>query len=77
MTIATTEAPRYVHDCNCCAFLGHAFKSDLYFCPQDGYPTVIARHSDEGPDYTSGLVFSDHDPALAEAKRRAIAQGLL
>jgi hypothetical protein len=31
--------------------------ADLYYCPQGGIPvsTLIARFSDDGPDYTSGL----------------------
>lgn len=68
---------RFTHDCDDCVFLGHEKSSDLYFCSQGGMPTVIARHSSEGPDYTSGLIFADRDPALAEAKRLATEKGLL
>jgi hypothetical protein len=55
--------PRFTHDCTKCAFLatheyeeeGHRY--DFYFCTaQIGHiPTVIARFSDEGRDYLSGL----------------------
>jgi hypothetical protein len=79
--------PRFAHDCQHCVFLGrfkNAFDDcDLYFCAQNasstahGHPTVIARFSDEGPDYSSGLPVADKVPALAEAKRRAKARGLL
>lgn len=49
------EAPRYEHDCQKCEFLGQYKEYDLYFCPNE--PTIIARYSDEGGDYGSGLVF--------------------
>lgn len=39
-------------------------------------PTVIARYGPEA-DYYSGLVFADLNPAIAEAKRRAVEKGLL
>jgi hypothetical protein len=39
--------------------LGQHGESDLYFCQQMlGGPTVIARYSSEGPDYSSGLEFA-------------------
>lgn len=49
---------------------------DLYYCSQGGHPTVIARYGEAG-DYYSGLEFGrdGHIPALAEAYRRAVAQG--
>ena len=37
----------------------------------------IARRSDDGPDYISGLSFAAVSPLLGEAGKRAIAQGLL
>lgn len=45
----------YTHDCDACIFLGNHVDElsctyDLYYCP-DG--TLIARHSNEGPDYYS------------------------
>lgn len=46
------EAPRYKHDCTKCAFLGQFEKDDLYFCPQGGLPTLIARYG-AGPNYRS------------------------
>jgi hypothetical protein len=56
--------------------LGEWKEFDLYFCPQHGVPTVIARYGPDG-DYQSGLPAADAIPALGEAKRRAIAAGLL
>jgi hypothetical protein len=71
-----SETPLYRHDCDACQFLGRWNNQDLYYC--DGEPTVIARRSDDGPDYTSGLCFANGAvPSLTEAKRRAIAAGLL
>jgi hypothetical protein len=67
--------PRYVHDCDRCTFLGRWREYDLYFCPQTGIPTVLARYSDMGQDYTSGM--GSDVPPLVEAKRRAVAVGLL
>lgn len=78
-------APRFVHDCPNCIYLGqhgdgilfpHA---DLYFCPQFIDPTVIARYSDKPSDYSSGLYFGKHgiNPALTVAYRLALERGLL
>lgn len=76
-----TNKPQFKHDCNDCKFLGRyttpsGVACDLYFCPQGGrIPTVIARYSDEGSDYNSGLGFPM--PELEEAARRAVVQGHL
>ena len=69
---------RFQHDCDKCHPLGEFGDADLYYCDQNiGGPTVIARYSNEGGDYQSGLVFADKIPALREAKRRAVEAGLL
>jgi hypothetical protein len=52
--------PFYKHDCEECTFLGTVQSKaktpiDLYFCPQAGLPTVIARFSDEDSDNVSGM----------------------
>lgn len=70
------QEPRHEHDCQDCAFLGWHGEHDLYFCPQHGCPTVIARFGENG-DYMSGLWATDYHPELAEAKKRAMEQGLL
>ncbi len=58
------ESPLYKHDCSKCEFLGsYRFIGDgydLYFCPQHGFPTLLARWSDDGPDYLSGFSFGEH-----------------
>lgn len=77
------ESPKYQHDCPACRFLGgythEGEHYDLYACNQGGaVPTVIARWSDNGPDYTSGqsigrsLALNPEHQAhpLAEAYRR-------
>ena len=75
------DKPQFKHDCNDCKFLGQYttpgwVKCDLYFCPQGGrIPTVIARYSDEGSDYNSGL--GSKLPELEEAELRAITRCLL
>lgn len=74
-----SASPLYEHDSDCCTFLGSfQNEADLYFCDQGGkLPTVIARYGGLGHQYTSGLIFADTSPWLGEAKRRAIARGLL
>lgn len=70
--------PRHEHDCSKCKPLGEFEEFDLYYCDQDALklPTVIARFGIDG-DYYSGIIFVDHNPALAEAKKRAIDAGYL
>jgi len=68
--------PKFTHDCNCCRFLGTHEEQDLYYC-HGNIPTVIARHSSDGPDYTSGLSFVNHIPILGEAAKRALEKGYL
>lgn len=63
---------RFQHDCDQCIPLGMTSRADLYFCPKE--PTVIARYSDEGGDYSSGICFADRHPDLAEAKKLARAK---
>lgn len=69
--------PRWRHDCERCTFLGRFNQFDLYHCGQSNFPTVIARFSDEGPDYLSGMVFANVSVPLREAKRLAEERGLL
>lgn len=67
--------PKWQHDCSKCTFLGHYSDDkgiyDLYHCNQGSgrFPTIIARWSDNGPDYNSGMCFgkSGSIPALAKA----------
>lgn len=71
------EKPRYQHDCDACVFLGYYGNVDLYCCNQHGHPTVIARYSSTGSDYSSGIVFARQVPALAVALERARKLGLI
>ena len=71
--------PRYDHDCDSCVFLGSHRLHDLYFCPQHGIPTIIARFSDEPSDYYSGMSFGKNkiiEPLFA-AYRKAVDRGLI
>jgi hypothetical protein len=74
-----TETPKYTHDCTDCKFLGNYkgthYHYDLYYCPQSGMPTVVARYGNEGAEYSSGLGFTL--PHLVEAERLAKEQGYL
>lgn len=73
------ERPRYVHDCSKCTFLGCYDEADLYFCKaQCTGETVLARFSDEGSNYQSGLCFAyGVNPLLTRARRLAVQRGLL
>ena len=68
---------RYKHDCDNCVYLGEYKNADLYFCNQISVKTVVARFSDYGPDYISGLDIADKDEYLHTAKQKAIEIGLL
>lgn len=52
--------PRFIHDCDGCIFLGSLYQYDLYFCPSS-YPTIILRFGNDGPEYSSGLMFAQFD----------------
>lgn len=47
------EGMRYVHDCEACTPLDRIGEYDVYICPQSGWPTVVARYGDDGPEYLS------------------------
>ena len=62
--------------CENCTFLGTAADHDMYFCPQHGIPTVIARYGPDG-DYESGMTFSyGESPLLTAAREIAKHMGL-
>jgi hypothetical protein len=74
----------FEHDCDRCDFLGSYRDSDgrdcdLYYADHGGTPdTVIARYSNEGSDYMSGMPFADGTvDSLTEAKCRAIDAGFI
>lgn len=69
--------PLYEHDCEVCRFLGHFEDFDMYFCPQDGRPTVIVRDGNRPEHYISGLAFATQDQRLALAYARAHQKGLI
>jgi len=67
---------RFQHDCKHCVPLGQYQENDLYYCDQDGCPTVIARYGSDGQDCTSGMGFADIDPRLGIARMMAVAMDL-
>jgi hypothetical protein len=68
--------PLYIHDCDLCTFLGTSDgKSDLYVCLPG--KTLIARHSSDGPDYTSGFAYVGVSTVITEAYVRAYRRGLV
>ena len=70
------ETPEFEHDCDHCKFLGHYDRADLYFCGKSR-PTLIARWSDDGPDYISGMSFVGKQSHLTEANKRAFNKGFI
>lgn len=73
---------RYEHDCLNCVFLGISNQRgedpiDMYYCDQHKMPTVIARFGSRPDDYTSGMALANMVPALREAKKIAVARGLI
>jgi hypothetical protein len=78
-------APRYIHDCQKCQYLGRFNQFDLYVCmpKKGGRGSLIARFSNEGPEYSSVPIFPGDDishvleliPEIGEAYKRASEQG--
>lgn len=75
----TPEPPRYEHDCRSCRYLGQWNEFDLYYCPQQGLQTVVARFGKDG-DYASGWVGIEPgakaSPALVVARSVAEVTGV-
>lgn len=69
--------PKFENSSEARVFLAHFQEHDLYFDPQTGVPTIIARFGDEGPDYISGLHLAASNPVIAEGRRLAVERGLL
>lgn len=79
--MTTSTKPRFTHDCARCRFLGFTSVAgryaDLYYCG-GREKTVIARYSDDGPDYASGLPFGyGKNPELTVAVLQALKLGFL
>lgn len=57
--LARIDGPRFVHDCDRCLYLGTWCGADLYVCTDSDeskvIDTVIARFSDDPPDYASSV----------------------
>jgi hypothetical protein len=69
--------PRFAHACEECVYLGSNADADLYYCKKGLLgKTLIARHSDSGPDYVSGTCFVECVPDLWAAGILAEARGL-
>jgi hypothetical protein len=53
--------PIFQHDCNNCRFQGTGKHKgrivDVYLCTTEYGRTLVLRYSDEGPDYSSGMLF--------------------
>lgn len=76
----------FEHDCDGCVYLGADEEYDFYCCGKGPGATVIARFSDEGPDYASGAEHAlaieqrdgpDSDYVLVRALRLAREKGLM
>lgn len=78
----SARTPRFVHEGECCKFLGHGLGCDLYWCGERSLaqPTVIARHSSLPEEYQSGLLMAmalDITEPLALALALAREAGLV
>jgi len=74
----------YKHNCNRCKYLGIYQNADLYCCLDSfktNNPTLVARFSDDPPNYSSSrkseLEYWKNDDFLIEAEKRAIDQGYI
>lgn len=73
------EGPRWVNSCTACVFLGRFEASDLYFCPRNSVREAMLGIR-TGPGAEEILFPAEpvtKHPPLAEARRRAIAAGLV
>lgn len=65
--------PKFQHDCDNCEYLGKFFDMDVYLCrPSDRGilgGSIIARYSDEAPDYYSSPI-SVLRPQLEDPEHR-------
>lgn len=68
--------PRHEHECERCIFLGQYREYDLYFCPSEKRPQVIARKSDIPYDCLTGMIFSREPGPLAYALAAAKSKNL-
>ena len=48
-----TTKPEFQHDCDACFFLAHYRDHDLYICGEGEHASILARYSNDGPDYRS------------------------
>ena len=62
--------------CPRCKYLGFYKDRDLYYCPQEGMPTLIAQ-SEEEDDYKSGMFMNGIDEHITEAYKRAKEKGYI
>ena len=69
------ELPQYKHDCSACLFLGRYKNYDLYAHVHEHLTELIARYSNDGPDYSAedvGIISTNgrHSEALIAAESR-------
>lgn len=74
---ADNSGPVFAHVCESCRFLGRVDGSDLYFCDSGQRKTIVARHSNEVGDYTSGLILDGVDPLITKGANIARERGYI
>ncbi len=69
---------QFSHECDRCVYLGCFWGYDLYWCKQDGTPSVTARfgNGSEDVEFCTAAYATAKRPALAEARERAVQRGL-
>jgi hypothetical protein len=78
----TAQTPQHKHDCEGCVFLGRMGKWDLWFSAKGSIfvpgPSVFANGgSDPLGEYRECSAIEPTSPELTEARRRAVARGLV
>jgi hypothetical protein len=83
MSYLETLEPRFKHDCTACRFLYQDGDMDIYWCAGATAMTelsggsVIARWSDDPPEYSSSpvsiILYSESESKYGTALRRAVA----
>jgi hypothetical protein len=68
----TAQTPQHKHDCEGCVFLGRWNRFDLYVCA-NGKKPIGYRYGDHALD----LGWDEQSEAGVEARRRAVARGLV
>ena len=71
------NAPRYLHDCPDCKFLGNEDGNDLYVCESAGETEFVARYGSLGHQYVSRPFFVRPTGLFVKAQQLAEEANLI